>query len=186
VSYVIYAKGLSDRFSAFVEELVSGLARRTVNISNQRLSQGEASMSVEYTDERGELVVSSAQPDIKVSYTASGGHETLKGAATGAAAGGGLGVLTSVLTGRATADRIAAGVAGAVTGGAYGAYRGSEKGMRDKLSFARLLAMAVTDTERRLIAEARKTASERDRNQRLGRSPQTEGRAGFSAGACSG
>jgi len=151
MAYVIYAKGLSRRFEDFEEELLSDLARRGVNISNHRSLEGGVAMSVEYTDEEGEMTMAPEQADIKISYSATGGPETLKGAITGGATGGGLGVLTSILTGRSDKDKIAAGVAGAISGGALGAYRGQEKGMREKISFARLLAMTVTGAERKLL-----------------------------------
>jgi len=167
MSYVIYAKGVSNRFDEFVRELCSGLAMKGVNLSNQSLGTNEQHMSVEYTDERGDMNILSSQPDIKVSYTASGGPETLKGAVTGAAAGGGLGVLTSVLTGRTSADRIMGGIAGAVTGGAVGGYKGHEKGMREKISFARLLARTVTESERRLLNLERKETLEKIQSNRL-------------------
>lgn len=155
MSYIIFAKDVSNRYDEFVKELLSALARRGVNISNQKSSANEQSMSVEYTDEIGDMSILSLQPDIKISYTASGGPETAKGAVTGAAAGGGLGLLAGILTGKANSDKLMAGVAGAITGGAVGAYKGHEKGMREKISFAKLLAMAVTDCERRLLSMER-------------------------------
>lgn len=83
MAYVIYAKGLSRRFKDFEEELLSDLARRGVNISNHRSMEGVVDMSVEYTDEEGEMTMAPEQADIKISYTATGGPETLKGAITG-------------------------------------------------------------------------------------------------------
>ncbi|MDQ1281154.1 MAG: hypothetical protein QG670_2418 [Thermoproteota archaeon] len=167
MSYIIFAKGVSSRFDEFVKELSSGLARKGVNISNQTSRTGEVAMSVKYTDESGDMCITSNQPDIKISYTASGGPETLKGAVTGAAAGGGLGVLTGVLTGKTKPDRVLTGFAGAVTGGAVGAYKGHEKGMKEKISFAKLLAMTVTDSERRLLNIERIEIAARDKNARL-------------------
>ena len=168
MSYIIFAKGVSNRHDEFVKELLSALARRGVNISNQKIGTVEQTMSVEYTDERGDMSIQSAQPDIKISYTASGGPEAAKGAATGAAAGGGLGLLAGIITGKANTDKVMAGIAGAITGGAVGAYKGAEKGMREKISFAKLLAMSVTDCERRLLSleKMEKLAGQQNRRSR--------------------
>jgi hypothetical protein len=155
LAYVIYTKGLAKKIKDFEEELLSDLARRGVNISNHRLVGAGTAMTVKYTDEEGDMTIVPEQTDIYISYTASGGPETLKGAATGAAAGAGLGVITGVLTGRADRDKIISGVAGALTGGAVGAYRGHEKGDREKISFAKLLARSVTETERILLTQER-------------------------------
>jgi hypothetical protein len=76
-------------------------------------------------------------------------------------------VLTSVLTGKAKVDRVTAGVAGAITGGAVVAYRGYEKGMREKISFAKFLAMTVTDSERRMQNIERREIEAEDKNSRL-------------------
>lgn len=162
--YVIYAKGLTKKTKDFEEELLSNLARRGVNISNHRLFGVGTVMTVMYTDEEGDMTIVPEQTDISISYTASGGPETLKGAATGAAAGAGLGVITGVLTGRVDRDKIISGVAGAITGSAVGAYKGHEKGDREKISFAKLLAQSVTETERKLLIQERQIALAQNRS----------------------
>jgi hypothetical protein len=156
LSYVIYAKGVASRFSAFAEELLSDLARRGIKVSNYGPIPNGVAMSIRYTDETGDMSIVPFQADVQVSYTASGGPETLKGAMTGAASGGGLGVLAGIMTGRSDKDKVAAGVAGAITGGALGTYRGHEKGMREGVSFARVLAMSVTQAERKMLDMERK------------------------------
>jgi uncharacterized protein YcfJ len=158
-------KGFAKRTTDFEEELLSDLARKGVNISNRRASGAGTLMTVKYTDEEGDMTIAPEQTDISISYTATGGPETLKGAATGAAAGAGIGVITGVLTGRADKDKILSGVAGAIAGGAVGAYRGQEKGMREKISFAKLLAQSVTVTERKLLAQDRQMAYTQSKNQ---------------------
>jgi hypothetical protein len=80
-------------------------------------------MTVKYTNEEEDMTIISEQTDISLSYTASGGLETLKGTATGAAARAGLGEITGVLTGRADRDKIISGVTGTITGGAVGLQR---------------------------------------------------------------
>jgi hypothetical protein len=72
-----------------------------------------------------------------------------------------------VLTGKANVDRVTAGVAGAVTGGSVGAYRGYEKGMREKISFAKLLAMTVTDSGQRMLDIERREIEAKNKNSRL-------------------
>jgi hypothetical protein len=158
MSYMIYMKGFARRTKDFEEELLSDLARKGVNISNRKASGVGTTMAVQYTDEEGDMSILPEQGDISISYTATGGPETLKGAMTGSAAGAGIGVITGVLTGRTDRDKILSGVAGAITGGAVGAYRGQEKGMREKISFAKLLAQSVTQTERKLLAQERQAA----------------------------
>jgi len=156
LSYVIYAKGVASRFSAFVEEILSDLARRGIKISNYVSIPNGVAMSIRYTDETGDMSIAPYQSDIQVSYTASGGPETLKGAMTGAASGGGLGVLAGIMTGRSDKDKVAAGMSGAITGGAIGTYRGYEKGMREGVSFTKVLAMSVTQAERKMLEMERK------------------------------
>jgi hypothetical protein len=149
---------LAKRTKDFEEELLSDLARRGVNISNHQASGAGTAMTVKYTDEEGDMTIVPEQTDICINYTATGGPETLKGAATGATAGAGLGVITGVLSGRADRDKIISGVAGAITGGAVGAYKGHEKGVREKIGFAKLLAQSVTGTERKLLTQERQMA----------------------------
>ena len=153
--YIIYARGVVGKFNQFMEELLSELARKGVHISDRMPIEGGLSMSVKYTDEKGDMAITRYQSDIQVSYSASGGPETLKGALTGAASGGGLGVISGVLTGRSDKDKITAGIAGAITGGAIGTYRGHEKGVREKITFAKLLAATVTQVERKMLTMER-------------------------------
>ena len=172
MSYIVYAKGLSAKYKPFTDEMLSNLARKGVNISNHRDIENGQAMTVQYTDETGDMTIVPEGDNIRVAYTASGGPETLKGTVTGGAAGLGIGVLTGVLTGKANKDKMLAGVAGAISGGAIGAYKGHEKGQREKITFAKLLAFTITDTERHLLnldkqvalAQARQAVTDKNKN----------------------
>ena len=149
--YIVYAKNIGiENYKIFIEELVSILARNGVHVENYNVRGYLITMKVIYTDEEGDMVIRPVGEDVEVAYTASGGPEVAKGLLTGAATGGGLGALAGIVTGRATEEQLKASIAGAIAGGAWGAYKGYERGMREKISFAKLLARSVDKAKREM------------------------------------
>ena len=82
--YTIYAKGISNRFQDFANELLGSLAAQGINTSKIIKSDNEASMDVKKTDETGSLKLLIHGNDIEIFYTTSGGvDDAFKGAFCG-------------------------------------------------------------------------------------------------------
>ncbi|MBS7631299.1 hypothetical protein KEJ47_06975 [Candidatus Bathyarchaeota archaeon] len=162
--FVYYAQGVSGFFKDFIERLMSELALRGTEITNQSVKLESAEMDVKYIDERGHMFATVEGENIKVTYQVLRERKEVKkglmGAITGAGVGGFLG---SVLRRDSNiGDRVVDAVSGAAAGGAYEAYEGYEESKESRTEFAAELAEAINKVEDQLqyVLEGQRAAKE--------------------------
>lgn len=162
--FVYYAQGVSGLFKDFVERLMSELALRGTEITNQIVKPDNAQMDVKYVDERGQMFVATEGENVKVSYQVSREKKEVKKGLMGAISGAGIGgILGSVLRRDGDIkDRVVDVVSGAAAGGAYEAYEGYEESKESRTGFAKELAEAINEVENQLqyILEGQRAAKE--------------------------
>lgn len=155
--FIYYGQGVAKFYGDFVERLMSQLALRGTEITNQRLKSGKAEMDVKYIDEIGKLFIGIDGENVKVVYNVERERKEVKKGLMGALTGAGIGSLMRGALSRSKGlkDEVAGAVAGGVAGGAHEAYRGYEESKEERTEFARTLAEAVKDVEDQLQYMAR-------------------------------
>jgi hypothetical protein len=94
----IYSQGVSSQYQDFTERLMSHLALKGTEITQQVLKETNAQMHVKHTDEQGHLDIAVENENVKVSYTVDRERKEISKGVMGAITGAGLGgVLGNVL-----------------------------------------------------------------------------------------
>jgi len=147
--YIYYSQGVSSQYQDFTERLMSHLALKGTEITNQLLKPASAMMDVKHTDEKGKLDIVIESENIKVIYTVERGHKEISNGVMGAIAGAGLGgVIGNILRKDSSArDAITGAIGGAAAGGAYEAYHGWEESKNGRTDFAAVLAATIHEVE---------------------------------------
>lgn len=162
--FVYYGQGVSAFFEDFVERLMSELALRGTEITNQRVESDEAEMDVKYIDERGRMTAAVDGENVKVVYQVLREKKEVRKGLMGAISGAGIGGLLGGVLRREgdMKDRVLDTISGAAAGGAYEAYEGYEESKESRTDFAQELAEAVKEVEDQLqyIAEGQEAARE--------------------------
>ncbi|OPZ32355.1 MAG: hypothetical protein BWY99_02790 [Synergistetes bacterium ADurb.BinA166] len=174
MAFVYYGQGVSSLYRDFVERLMSQLALRGTEITQQKIGETSSTMSVRHTGEKGHMEVAVDRENVRVSYTVDRERKEIKKGIAGAVTGAGIGgFLGGILRGdRDIGDVVGGAIGGAAAGGAYGAYEGYESSREERTAFAGVLAEAVRDVENELQAiiqgqeEAREALRERGRQKR--------------------
>jgi outer membrane lipoprotein SlyB len=169
--FIYYGQGVSSLYQDFTERLMSHLALRGTEITQQVLNPASATMHVKHTDEQGRLEIAVERENVKVVYTVERTRKEVSKGVMGAVAGAGLGsILGSVLRrDEGVGDALAGALGGAAAGGAYGAYDGYEESKENRTDFAQMLAETVKEVEDELQSilqgqeEAKQEARERGR-----------------------
>jgi len=162
--FVYYGQGVSAFFEDFVERLMSELALRGTELTNQNVESNSAEMDVKYIDENGRMFAAVDGENVKVTYQVLREKKEVRKGLMGAITGAGIGGLLSGVLGRDgdVKDRVVDAISGAAAGGAYEAYEGYEESKESRTEFAQALAEAVKEVENQLqyIAEGQKAARE--------------------------
>ncbi|NLM29476.1 MAG: hypothetical protein GX216_03455 [Methanomicrobiales archaeon] len=182
MAFVYYGQGVSSLYRDFVERLMSQLALRGTEITQQKIGETSSTMSVQHTGEKGHMEVTVDRENVRVSYTVDRERKEVRKGIAGAVTGAGIGgLLGGILRGdREIGDAISGALGGAAAGGAYGAYEGYESSREERTVFAGVLAGAVRDVENELQAiiegqeEAREALRERGRQKREEESARVE------------
>lgn len=162
--FVYYGQGVSAFFEDFIERLMSELALRGTEITNQSVESESAEMDVKYIDERGRMFAAVDGENVKVTYQVLREKKEVRKGLMGAITGAGVGGLLGSVLGRDSdiKDRVVDAISGAAAGGAYEAYEGYEESKESRTEFAQELAEAINEVEDQLqyIAEGQRAARE--------------------------
>jgi hypothetical protein len=169
--FMYFSQGVASLYPDFTECLMSHLALRGTEITQQILKDSTAQMHVKHTDEQGHLDIAVVNENIKVCYTVERVHKEISKGVMGAIAGAGLGgVIGNIFRkDQSPGDAITGALGGAAAGGAYEAYQGWEESKNDRTEFAAVLAETIKEVEDELQyiiqgqAEAKEAIRERGR-----------------------
>ena len=169
--FMYFSQGVASLYPDFTERLMSHLALRGTEITQQVLKDSTAQMHVKHTDEQGHLDIAVVNENIKVCYTIERVHKEISKGVMGAIAGAGLGgVIGNIFRkDQSPGDAITGALGGAAAGGAYEAYQGWEESKNDRTEFAAVLAETIKEVEDELQyiiqgqAEAKEAIRERGR-----------------------
>lgn len=147
--FIYYSQGVASQYQDFTERLMSHLALKGTEITQQVLNETTATMHVRHTDEQGKLDIAVENDNVKVSYTVERERKEITKGVAGAVAGAGLGGLIGNILRKDqnVGDAIAGAIGGAATGGAYGAYSGWEESKNERTEFAAVLAQTIKEVE---------------------------------------
>ena len=96
--FIYYSQGVSSQYQDFTERLMSHLALKGTEITQQVLKETDAQMHVKHTEEQGHLDIAVENENVKVSYTVDREREEISKGVMGAITGAGLGgILGNVL-----------------------------------------------------------------------------------------
>lgn len=162
--FIYYGQGVASFYQDFIERLMSELALRGTEITNQNIRSERAEMDVKHIDEKGKMFIVVDEENVKVVYDVQRERKEVKKGLMGALTGAGVGgLLGSVLRkDDKIKGRITDVVSGAIAGGAYEGYEGYEESKEERTEFAQVLAEAVEKVEDQLqyIARGQKAARE--------------------------
>lgn len=166
--FIYYSQGVSTLYQDFTERLMSHLALKGTEITQQVLNPATATMHVKHTDEQGKLDIAVENENVKVTYTVERYQKEITKGVAGAVAGAGLGGLIGNILkhDKNMGDAIAGAIGGAAAGGAYGAYSGYEESKNERTRFAGVLAQTIKEVENELqsIIRGQEAAKEALRN----------------------
>jgi outer membrane lipoprotein SlyB len=147
--FIYYSQGVSSLYQDFTERLMSHLALKGTEITQQVLNPATATMHVKHTDEQGKLDIAVENENVKVTYTVERYQKEIGKGVMGAIAGAGLGgVIGNILRKDESArDAIAGAIGGAAAGGAYEAYQGWDESKNERTQFAAVLAETIKEVE---------------------------------------
>ncbi|RPI40723.1 MAG: hypothetical protein EHM53_00850 [Methanoregulaceae archaeon] len=147
--FIYYSQGVSSLYQDFTERLMSHLALKGTEITQQVLNPATATMHVKHTDEQGKLDIAVENDNVKVTYTVERNKKEISKGVAGAVAGAGLGGLIGNILrhDQGVSDALAGAIGGAATGGAYGAYSGWEESQNERTEFAAVLAQTIKEVE---------------------------------------
>jgi outer membrane lipoprotein SlyB len=147
--FIYYSQGVASQYQDFTERLMSHLALKGTEITQQVLNPATATMHVKHTDEQGKLDIAVENDNVKVTYTVDRYHKEISKGVAGAVAGAGLGGLIGNILkhDQGMGDAIAGAIGGAAAGGAYGAYDGYEQSKNERTEFAAVLAQTIKEVE---------------------------------------
>lgn len=147
--FIYYSQGVSSLYQDFTERLMSHLALKGTEITQQILNPAAATMHVRHTDEQGKLEIAVENGNVRVTYTVDRYHKEISKGVAGAVAGAGLGGLIGNILrhDQGMGDAIAGALGGAAAGGAYGAYDGYEQSKNERTDFAAVLAETIKEVE---------------------------------------
>ena len=147
--FIYYSQGVASQYQDFTERLMSHLALKGTEITQQVQNPETATMHVKHTDEQGKLDIAVENDNIKVTYTVERNKKEISKGVAGAVAGAGLGGLIGNILrhDQGMGDAIAGALGGAATGGAYGAYSGWEESKNERTEFAAVLAQTIKEVE---------------------------------------
>jgi uncharacterized protein YcfJ len=147
--FIYYSQGVSSQYQDFTERLMSHLALKGAEITQQMLKETAAQMHVKHTDEQGHLDIAVENENVKVTYTVDREHKEVSKGIMGAIAGAGLGgVIGNILRkDQSAGDAITGAIGGAAAGGAYGAYQGWDESKNERTEFAAVLAQTIKEVE---------------------------------------
>ena len=147
--FIYYSQGVSSQYQDFTERLMSHLALKGTEITNQDMKPASAVMDVKHTNENGKLNIAVEKENVKVTYTVEREHKEVSRGLMGALAGAGLGgVIGNVLSRNQSAgDAITGAIGGAAAGGAYEAYQGYTDSQDTRTDFAAVLAETIKEVE---------------------------------------
>jgi hypothetical protein len=147
--FIYYSQGVSSLYQDFTERLMSHLALKGTEITQQVLNQSSATMHVKHTDEQGRLDIAVENENVKVTYSVERVHKEVAKGVMGAIAGAGLGgLLGNVLRhDQSAGDAITGALGGAAAGGAYEAYQGWDESKNERTAFAAVLAQTIKEVE---------------------------------------
>ncbi len=136
--FIYFSQGVASLYPDFTERLMSHLALRGTEITQQVLRETSAQMHVKHTDEQGHLDIAVVNENIKISYMVERQHKEISKGVMGAIAGAGLGgVIGNIFRkDQSPGDAITGALGGAAAGGAYEAYQGWEESKNDRTEFA--------------------------------------------------
>jgi len=89
--FIYFSQGVASLYPDFTERLMSHLALRGTEITQQAIKETAARMHVKHTDEQGYLDIAIVNENIKVSYMVERVHKEISKGVMGAIAGAGLG-----------------------------------------------------------------------------------------------
>jgi uncharacterized protein YcfJ len=147
--FIYYSQGVSSLYQDFTERLMSHLALKGTEITQQVLNPATVTMHVKHTDEQGKLDIAVENENVKVTYTVERNKKEISKGVAGAVAGAGLGGLIGNILrhDQGVGDALAGAIGGAATGGAYGAYSGWEESKNERTEFAAVLAQTIKEVE---------------------------------------
>jgi uncharacterized protein YcfJ len=147
--FIYYSQGVSSLYQDFTERLMSHLALKGTEITQQVLNPAAATMHVKHTDEQGKLVIAVENENVKVTYTVDRYQKEISKGVMGAIAGAGLGgLIGNVLRhDQSAGDAIAGAIGGGAAGGAYEAYQGWDESKNERTQFAAVLAQTIKEVE---------------------------------------
>jgi hypothetical protein len=147
--FIYYSQGVSSQYKDFTERLMSHLALKGTEITQQVLKETTAEMHVKHTDEQGHLDIAVENANVKVTYTVDREHKEISKGIMGAIAGAGIGgVIGSILhKDQSAGDAITGAIGGAAAGGAYEAYQGWDASKNEQTAFAAMLAETIKEVE---------------------------------------
>ena len=147
--FIYYSQGVSSLYQDFTERLMSHLALKGTEITQQVFNPLTATMHVKHTDEQGKLDIAVENENVKVTYTVERVHKEIGKGVMGAIAGAGLGgLLGNVLRhDQSAGDAITGALGGAAAGGAYEAYQGWDESKNERTEFAAVLAGSIKEVE---------------------------------------
>ena len=118
--FIYYSQGVSSQYQDFTERLVSHLALKGTEITQQVLKETTAQMHVKHTDEQGHLDIAVDNKNVRITYTVDREHKEISKGIMGAIAGAGIGgVLGNILRkDQSAGDAITGAIGGAAAGGA--------------------------------------------------------------------
>lgn len=147
--FIYYSQGVSSLYQDFTERLMSHLALKGTEITQQVLNPSTATMHVKHTDEQGKLDIAVENENVKVTYTIDRYQKEISKGVAGAVAGAGLGgLIGNILShNQGVGDAVGGALGGAAAGGAYGAYDGYEQSKNDRTEFAAVLAETIREVE---------------------------------------
>jgi len=174
--FIYYSQGVSSQYQDFTERLVSHLALKGTEITQQVLKETTAQMHVKHTDEQGHLDIAVDNQNVKVIYIVDRQHKEISKGIMGAIAGAGIGgVIGNILRkDQSAGDAITGAIGGGAAGGAYEAYNGWDESKNERTEFATLLAETIKEVEDELqtIIQGQEEAKEAMRDK--GRQKQEE------------
>jgi uncharacterized protein YcfJ len=147
--FIYYSQGVASQYQDFTERLMSHLALKGTEITQQVLKETTAQMHVKHTDEQGHLDIAVENDNVKVTYTVDRYQKEISKGVAGAVAGAGLGGLIGNILrhDQSVGDAIGGAIGGAAAGGAYGAYSGYEESKNERTEFAAVLAQTIKEVE---------------------------------------
>jgi len=147
--FMYYSQGVSSQYQDFTERLVSHLALRGTEITQQVLNPTTAQMHVRHTDEQGHLDIAVDNENVRVTYNVDRERKEISKGIMGAIAGAGLGgVIGNILRkDQSAGDAITGALGGAAAGGAYQAYQGWDESKNERTAFAAVLAETIKEVE---------------------------------------